>query len=135
VKPKISVKPVFEKLGLKPGVRAIVLNSPADFKVPRQVAANTAVRGEFDLILHFAFDGHGLRDQLARLKRNMKPNGKLWVAWQKGGVTDLNRGSLHSTGGKVGLDGVSECSVDQRWSAMKFMFPKEQRKIAKQANQ
>jgi hypothetical protein len=121
------------KLGLKDGFRSSIFNAPAGLSLPKgkNIQCDAPLRGEFDLILHFAFDGRSLQAQMTRLKAHLKRDGRLWVAWQKGHVTDLNRDGIVITGHEIGLDSVSSCSIDERWSCLKFMFPKSQRQMSK----
>jgi hypothetical protein len=122
-----SNKPVFEKLGFKKEYKAAVINAPTGFKTPVKIVENPRLSGEFDLILFFAFSSSDLHKKLPTLKRVIKNNGKVWVAWQKGRVTDLDRDNICKIGEGVGLDSVSSCSIDERWSALKLMYPKSQR--------
>lgn len=123
----IKTKSVFEKLGLKPGYHAAVINAPVGFKVPAVVLENPRLSPGFDLILYFAVNAADLRKRLPTLKKAIKSHGKVWIAWQKGKVSDLDRNGLWAIGEEVGFDSVATCSIDHRWSAMKLMYPKEQR--------
>jgi hypothetical protein len=124
-----SQLPVFKKLGLKEDHRAAIINAPSGFKSPTKTIANPRLSGEFDLILFFAFDSSDLHKKLPSLKKIIKRDGRIWVAWQKGKVTDLDRDGIWKIGEGIGLDSVASCSLDDRWSAMKMMFPKAQRSL------
>ena len=122
-----SNRPLFEKLGFKREYKTAVVDAPMGFNIPSGVIENPRLSGEFDLILFFAFNKSDLHRKLPGLKKVLKSNGKVWVAWQKGKITDLDRDNICSIGEGVGLDSVSSCSVDDRWSALKLMYPKAER--------
>jgi hypothetical protein len=44
----------------------------------------------------------------------------LWVAYPKGNRTDLNRDSLWPILSELGLRPVTQVSIDQMWSALRF---------------
>lgn len=128
-----SPKPLAEKLGLKPGIRAIFLHAPEGFsktlgKLPKSLESATRLEGEFDFIQAFYHDRKTLEGEFLKLRKTLKPSGMIWISWQKGGATDLDRDNIARLGQRVGLEGVSSCAIDDQWSALKFMFPRGGRK-------
>jgi hypothetical protein len=125
-----STKPVFMKLGLKPIHRATTLRVPGDVKLGRPLAGvkfEKSFRGEFDFVLGFYESKKALAIDLAKIRKALAPSGMAWVCWKKGGVTELDRETIWSSGEAAGLESVSSCAIDDSWSAMKLMFPKSQR--------
>lgn len=122
-------KPVLEKLLLKPGMRAAVLNAPDTYaqvledQWPADVSLSRALDGSgFDFIHAFATQReHLLRDGPA-WRQALKANGVLWVSYPKGKAiqTDLNRDVVRVTVQQVGLDTVSQVAIDQTWSALRL---------------
>jgi hypothetical protein len=124
-----STKPVFQKLGLKPVHRAATMHVPAAVKLGKSpVEFEKSFRGEFDFVLGLYESKKALEADLVRIRKALTPSGMAWACWKKGGVTELTREIIWSSGETVGLESVSSCAIDDDWSAMKLMFPKSRRK-------
>lgn len=124
-----STKPVFRKLGLKPAHRATTLGVPSGVNLGKAPAKfEKSFRGEFDFVLGFYESKKALEADLAKIRKALTPSGMAWVCWRKGGVTELSREVIWSSGEAVGLESVASCAIDDDWSALKLMFPKSQRR-------
>jgi hypothetical protein len=119
----MAEKSVLQKLQLKTGQRAAVLNAPDSYEaVARQIPdAARALNGTFDFIHVFVTrradvlrDGPGWRGALA-------PQGILWASYPTGKAipTDLNRDKLREAPRQVGLEAVSQVAIDDAWSALR----------------
>jgi len=129
--PKASKNPVFQKLRLKPRHRAIVLHlteGVAIGKCPVGAKIEKRFAGAFDLILGFYESAKELKSDLPRIKKALTKNGASWIAYRKGGGTDLSRDLVWNLAGDFGLDGVSMISIDNEWSGFKLMHQKAERK-------
>jgi hypothetical protein len=135
-----SKRAIAQKLGIKPGNRIAVLNSPKGYtsilaKLPPQVSLITRLAGEaFDLVQAFYEDERALKADLKKIRKFINPWGTVWICWRKGKVTDLNRDSIVSLCEKVNLDAVASCAIDDEWSALKLMLPKKERKPRKSSD-
>jgi hypothetical protein len=119
-----STKPVTQKLLLRSGARALVLNAPdgyldlfpADVHVERQLGD-----GQYDFVQLFATERDELLAQGPRLRKALQPQGVLWVSYPKGKAlpTDLNRDIVRTTLADVGLEVVSQVAIDETWSALR----------------
>jgi hypothetical protein len=123
-RPAPSSKPVVQKLLLKPGSRALVLNAPDDYleQFPKDVQVIQALgRGQFDFIQLFAAQRAELVATGPRLRAALKPGGVLWLSYPKGKVlpTDLNRDVVRLAADEVGLEVVSQVAIDDVWSALR----------------
>ena len=118
-----SPKPVLQKLLLKPGQRAAVLNAPASYEpVALQIpGAARSLDGQFDFLHVFATQRAELLKEGPRWRAAMAPNALLWVSYPKGKsmTTDLNRDVVRTTLNEVGLDPVSQVAIDDVWSALR----------------
>ena len=126
-KPPPSQKPILEKLLLKPGYRAVVLNAPASYQpvlasLPSGVELAVSLDGQFDFIHYFARDQAELQREGPRLKAALKPRGLLWVSYPKGRAlgTNLNRDIAAAMLHELGLQGVAQVAIDDTWSALRF---------------
>jgi hypothetical protein len=58
------------------------------------------------------------------LKNYLKENGVFWVSWQKRNsnhISDLNNNVVREIGLMNGLVDTKVCSIDENWSALKFV--------------
>ncbi len=117
-----------KKLGLKPGLRASVLNAPKGFwerldPLPERVELKESLTGTFDCVLAFTRDQATLhRDGLAALAAT-KPGGLVWLAYPKQSAklkTDITRDRGWDAVLAAGWRPVSLISIDDTWSALRF---------------
>ncbi len=123
----MSDKPILQKLLLKPGYRAAVLNAPESYypvldSFPKDVELVEVFVGKFDFIHYFATKKAELEREVPDLKEAMKPTTLLWISYPKGKAipTDLNRDSLAKALAEFGLQPVAMVAIDDVWSAMRF---------------
>ena len=130
-----SGKPLWQKLGLKPGLRVALANAPADYWTLSgfdPVAIEMAsVRGRVDFLHAFARTRIELTRLLAAAVKRVEPSASLWISWPKksaGVATDLSEDVLREIVLPLGLVDVKVCAVDATWSALKFVWRKSARK-------
>jgi hypothetical protein len=68
----------------------------------------------------FADDAMGLRDVLEAHKDQPAQAGALWIAYPKANRTDVNRDTLWPILGDYGMRPITQVSVDEVWSALRF---------------
>ncbi len=125
-----SEKSLVQKLGIKSGMRLIILNAPEDYdttlgRLPDAVEVVDTFDGSFDLIQFFATESTQLGAEFPRLKNGLSQTGMLWVSWPKKAAkipADLNENIIRETGLSNGLVDVKVCAVDERWSGLKFVY-------------
>jgi CheY-like chemotaxis protein len=137
--PKITVIPksVFEpyrhtslakKLGIKPNTTLTLINPPKNFKktlgeLPRNIAIQTQVSAQSDLTVLFAETQKDLQKRIGKIIGKLRPNGKLWIAWQKKvteTTTDVTQATVRNTGLALGLVDYKICSIDATWTGLLF---------------
>ncbi|WP_420151657.1 DUF3052 family protein [Spirosoma sp.] len=124
------IKPVSEKMGVKPGSRVLFVNAPADaiqvMDMP-EVELATDLNGNFDSIHFFAISQNDLHEKFLTLKSHLKPTGTLWLAWPKAGQneSDLTLQKVIEIGYNYGLVESKTLSINPTWSAIKFTHPRE----------
>ena len=120
---------VAQKMGLKAGSRACLLNAPVSaveaIKLP-ELQVSPTVRGDFDYIHLFATTQTELDRTFPRLVRHLERGGMLWVSWPKARQlgTDLSLPRVIRIGYSHGLVESTALSVDAIWSGIKFTHPK-----------
>lgn len=123
-RPAPSTRTVAQKLLLKPGSRALVLNAPPDYldRILTGVPLEQRLAGgRYDFIQLFAARRDEVLAQGPQLRQALKPDGVLWVSYPKGKAlpTDLNRDILRVALAEVGLEAVSQVAIDDVWSALR----------------
>jgi hypothetical protein len=118
---------LIKKLGIKPGQRAAVLNPPDGYAdrigPPEGVAVTTDLDGAFDFVQVFAKDRAALDRHVEAAHAALKPGGLFWVSYPKGSSkvpTDLNRDVFWEALQHLGVRPVTQVSVDDVWSALRF---------------
>jgi hypothetical protein len=118
---------LIKKLGIKPGHRAAVVNAPAGYAErigpPEGVEVAGALDGTYDFVQLFAKDRAALDAHAEAAWAALKPGGLFWVSYPKGSskvATDLNRDVFWDALGHLGIRPVTQVSVDDVWSALRF---------------
>ena len=124
-----SGTPLYKKLGIKEGARIVTSGAPTGFdkilgKLPP--GARLATRGSnIDVALVFATKGADLTKRFATAKKNLEPDGRLWVAYPKKSsklTTDLTFESVQELGLDSGLVDNKSCAIDDDWSGVQFVY-------------
>lgn len=124
------MKKVSEKMGLKAGMRSILINAEADVVATidyPELDIITKLVGDFDYIHFFVSSSTDFHKQFPKLTKHLKETGMLWVSWPKAGQnnTDLSLTTVIKLGYDYGLVESKSISVDATWSALKFTHPKK----------
>ena len=130
-----SGTPLAKKLGIKPGSSVFFHNPPksvlAELKPAlMEVKVTKALRPGMDFIHDFAISKAALKKDFTKWKKHLSKNGCLWISWPKktsGMETDLTGDIVREIGLRASLVDIKVCAVNERWSALKFVFRKEDR--------
>jgi len=130
-----STTPLPRKLGIKPGARVLLVDSPDAFGVtlgelPEGVALSSASTDLQDIVLFFTASRAGLDSRFGALAAALRPAGSLWVAWPKqasGVPTDLNENVVREIGLAAGWVDIKVCAIDATWSGLRFVIPVKER--------
>ena len=130
-----SGKPIVQKLGIKPGFRIFAVGLPAAYcdvvgKLPAEVTVVARLKAPLDMVHVFAIEAAGLAARLRSYRAAIEPDGMIWVSWPKkasGVATDLTDVVVRDTALPLGLVDIKVCAIDDIWSGLKFVIPKDQR--------
>jgi hypothetical protein len=133
--PGASGKSVVQKLGIQPGFRIFAAGAPAAYgdivgKLPARVTVVTRLSGTVDMVHVFATAAAALGNRLAAYRDAILPDGMVWVSWPKkssGVPTDLTDQVVREAGLGQGLVDIKVCAIDDMWSGLKFVIPRDQR--------
>lgn len=128
--------PLVRKLGIKPGSNMLLVNEPDHYlelldELPEGIKIHEGLdHPPYDFIHLFAGDKATMYRQLSVIKGLLDKQGMLWVSWIKKASeqkTDITQSNVQQMGLQAGLVDVKICSVDKDWSALKFVYRKEDR--------
>jgi len=125
-----------QKLGIQPGFCIFVDGAPSAYgdmvgKLPAGVKIAARPKAPLDMVHVFATEVADLAGKLRGYRAAIVPDGMIWVSWPKkssGVATDLTDVVVRNTALPLGLVDIKVCAVDDVWSGLKFVVPKEQRK-------
>ena len=130
-----SGKTIVQKLGIKPGFRIFVDGAPVAYgdivgELPDEVTIVSRPKAPLDVVHLFATEAAGLAGRLRKYRDAIVPDGVIWVSWPKkasGVATDLSDVVIRDTALKLGLVDIKVCAIDDIWSGLKFVIPKDLR--------
>jgi hypothetical protein len=130
-----SSKPLTQKLGIKPGFRIFVGGAPSAYReivgeLPDGASIVSRLKAPIDMVHLFVTRAAGPKAKLERCRVAIAPDGMVWVSWPKkasGVATDLSDVVVRDTALPLGLVDIKVCAVDEIWSGLKFMIPRELR--------
>jgi len=124
---------LLKKLRMRPDQRVLILNAPPGYleelgQLPEGVEVAEHLDGVFDFVQVFAENMAELEQLASVAVDSVKYDGLLWVSYPKkssGLESDLSRDVVWKEVAKTGLRAVSQVSVNQVWSAIRFRPPEE----------
>lgn len=130
-----SGTPLAKKLSLRDGQRVWFWNMPQsvadeidEYALELTFVADPAEG--VDAAHVFVTDRAELERLLAVLRRQIAPDGQIWVSWPKkaaGVRTDITEDTIRESALPLGLVDTKVCAVDQTWSGLKLVIRKELR--------
>ena len=138
-----SGTPLAKKLGIKDGFTILAINAPDNYPnlvspLPpgaeiQEADARSVGRAKSNLdMIHVFTNG---RDELFRLlpvlQKLIKSDGAIWVSWYMKASklpTEITEDTIRDAALPIGLVDVKVCAVDEKWSGLKLVIRKENRK-------
>ena len=130
-----SGKPVVQKLGIKPGFCIFATGLSSAYgdvvgELPGDVTIRPRLKAPLDMVHLFTTEAKGLAAKLRSYRAAIVSDGMIWVSWPKkasGVVTDLTENIIRDTALPLGLVDIKVCAIDETWSGLKFVIPRDQR--------
>ena len=126
-----SGTPLPKKLGIKDDHRVAAIDAPDEFaSLVDGVPLTSALRGQFDVIVFFTTERAKLERRLDALRRAMKPETGLWIAWPKKASkvpTDMTEDVVREVALPTGLVDNKVCAIDDVWSGLRLVIRVELR--------
>ena len=123
-----SGTPLPRKLGIKPGMRVVLVKPPDGFAailepLPTDVALRTTNRGARDLTIWFTRSRRELERGMTRMAE-IAGDGRLWISWPKKTsslAADHTGDDVRRVALAAGLVDFKVCAVDADWSGLAFV--------------
>ncbi|MES1224570.1 MAG: DUF3052 domain-containing protein [Bacteroidota bacterium] len=127
-----SGTPLINKLGIKPGMKVLLINKPEDYfqllenDITTQLCKSTETP---DFIHVFVKNKSGFETEMKKMKPLTKKNTEIiiWVSWYKKSskiVTDITEDDIRNYALKNSLVDIKVCAVSDTWSGLKLVVPK-----------
>jgi len=131
-----SGTPLAKKLGIKPGYSIRLVNAPpyylelfTDFPIDVRFEDDEGVKKNF--IHFFTKQEDELLSLLPLLKKQIIPDGMIWVSWPKKSskvITNVTEDMIRNYAISIGLVDIKVCAVDEIWSGLKLVIPVKDRR-------
>ncbi|HBH89512.1 hypothetical protein [Ponticaulis sp.] len=121
-----SGKPLWRKLGIKPGMRVLPVNPPDHYDdlIDGAEGMEEVVSGPAEIVHLFCDARADLDAGFGLALAQVAPGGMLWVSWPKKSskrFIDLTEDQLREVILPTGWVDVKVCAVDADWSGLKFL--------------
>lgn len=122
-----SGKPLYQKLGLKPGMRCLTIRPPGNYAdlVAGAEDVRFMTRAKHADVVHlFCRTRRELDQRVESALARVTDGGMLWVSWPKKSSAlfrDLTEDQLREVILPSGWVDVRVCAVDADWSGLKFL--------------
>ncbi|MFZ1677141.1 MAG: hypothetical protein WBP41_08545 [Saprospiraceae bacterium] len=128
-----SGKSLSQKLGLKPGMKAIAISPPKEYK--RWLGKEASILAArsippWDFVHIFTNKLSDLENQLSTIRSEIESNGMVWVSYYKkssGLQTEITEDLVRETCFPLGFVDVKVCAVTDEWSGLKLVIRKKLR--------
>ena len=131
-----SGTPLMKKLGIKPEMKVLLINKPADYfkLLDADVNDQSIEKNEIPDFIHlFVKNTKEFEAEMKKLKSTCKqnPNITIWVSWYKKAAkipTDITEDTIRNYALKNDLVDVKVCAVSDIWSGLKLIVSAAKRK-------
>jgi hypothetical protein len=131
---------IVKKLGLKPGMRALVVAAPSGYvrslaPLPEGIAVSETIGGTNDFVQIFATRRSEIEKSAKKLLQSSVPGALVWITYPKktsGMDSDLSREEVWAAMEGTGWRPVAQIAIDDVWSALRFR-PEEDVKSSRRA--
>ncbi|MGB5377206.1 DUF3052 domain-containing protein [Muriicola sp.] len=130
-----SGTPLAKKLGIKEGSAIRLVQPPETYfsyfqYFPEEIRFVENNKEKVHFIHYFPKNVDTLQVELPALREQLVQDGMIWISWPKKSAqkqTDLSGNTVRQIGLRYGLVDVKVCSVNEIWSALKFVIPVKDR--------
>jgi len=121
-------KSVARKLGMNPGMRALILAPPSEYlellaPLPDGLTVSSTADGMYSFVQIFATRLSEITKFARRLSTQAAPNALVWISYPKKASrtdSDLSRDVIREAMSVARWQAVSIVAIDEVWSALRF---------------
>jgi len=117
-------KPVAKKLGLNPGMRALIISPPPGYlKALAPLTASSRAAGMYPFVQLFATRLSEISRFARRISKHAAPSALVWISYPKKTSklkANLSRDVIREAMSGAGWRAVSIVAIDEVWSALRF---------------
>jgi hypothetical protein len=122
------MNPVARKLGMNPGMRALIIDPPPGYlkllaPFPNNLTVSSRPDGMYSFVQVFATRLSEISRFAQRLSKHAAPNALVWISYPKKTSrtdTDLSRDVIREAMSDSGWRAVSIVAINEVWSALRF---------------
>lgn len=127
-----SGTPLLNKLGIKPSMKVLLVNKPADYfdLLETDISKQLVKKNEIPDFIHlFVKNEKEFEVEMKKVKPLTKQNTGVivWVSWYKKSAkipTDVTEDTIRNFALKNELVDIKVCAVSDLWSGLKLVVPK-----------
>jgi hypothetical protein len=131
-----SGTPLVKKLGIRPNERIVALNAPDHYAdllggLPEGATITERTPANAAFVHLFVTERADMAATLSALRTKVDEAGMVWVSWPKKSAkvpTDITEDTIREVALPLGFVDVKVCAVDEKWSGLKLMIRRENRK-------
>jgi hypothetical protein len=120
--------PIAKKLGMKPGLRALIVAAPPDYlkllaPLPEGAIVSSKAGGTYEFVQIFATQLSEISKAASTLSKHAAPHALVWISYPKKTSKtngDLSRDVIREAMDGTGWQAVSIVSINEVWSALRF---------------
>ena len=132
-----SRTPLQQKLGIKPDMNVVIINSPRNYRrllgtIPDSVTFSDRFKPDSSFVHVFIKTRSELERRLPVLRKKIADTGTVWVSWPKRSSavpTDVTEDVIRAVALPLGFVDIKVCAIDKIWSALKLMVRRTNRKV------
>lgn len=126
------ISPLAKKLGIKDGMRVLILGAPWGYlnllaPLPKDVVMTDVIGGAHQLVQFFAISKIEMWGSIPTLLKHAAPGGLVWISYPKKPSavwSDVSREAAREAMAGTGWRPVTQIAIDEAWSALRFL-PRE----------
>ena len=124
----MTINPISKKLGIKPGMRALIVGAPQGYlkliaPLPEGVAVSDEIAGMHEFVQLFAVRKAEITRAAPLLLKSAAPGALVWITYPKktsGVESDLSREGVWDAMSATGWRPVTQIAIDEVWSGLRF---------------
>ncbi len=130
-----SSTPLLKKLGIKQGMKVLLIAQPEDYfrLLLKDLSSQFCKKNEMPDFIHlFVKTNKDFESQMQKIQRKIKSTTVIWVSWYKkssGISTDITEGVIRDFALENDLVDVKVCAVSNIWSGLKLVVPLAKRQF------